>query len=490
MKQTKVFFFVFLCMSMILEVGFAQNTTTVSKVREGAPLLTFKAIEIPETVQQGEVLPLYVSFYVIDYIPKSLKLFLHLVNLSSGKLIVNADTELDYPTDEWISSEVIKLGPYGIYVPKDLPEGDYGIRCGVMEVVLEENKQTYIREPYSNTDIKDFTVATVKVIKSEKAEAKKVEPLLLSDFSQETHLDRWKTIGAVFAANKGWVDVTFYPGYPFPSFYMDDFFKEHPEYADWSRYDFLTFQIQDEGGAKREQPNVTLQLKDSQERRYKLWLDPKEHYGKTVKIDLAEIANYLNIADIAFFDFYASELKERRGYSVSSIQLVPQEGTTVVDERPFLSFKSADFPALAEAGKSFTLNLKLTTETHVKENYRMFIRLVEKVSAKTFLSAESYPPVASSVWPVGSEFETGPVRVALPQNIPAGEYYIKAGFYTSITIPEGAFYVKHYMIDEVVYTEQPSRSGTDYIKIPYNNKDIVDYIVGQIKITATEQPKT
>jgi len=468
----------------------AADIEYTSETRQGEPLITFKSIDLPQEVEQSEILPLYVTFFVNDYIDKPLKLFLHLVDPNTGKLIVNADTDLDYPTDEWIPSESIRLGPYGIYIPDDLAEGEYNIRCGLMDVVFGDTKVTYLREPYSNQDIKDFVVATIKVIKSTAVERQKIEPLIITDFSTDVDANRWRTRGVVFNPENTSAKVTFFPGYRYPAFYMEDFSGDSEFLKDWSLYDFFAFEIEDlDDATKKGAPNLTLQIKDSQDRKYKLWLSPSEHYGKTVKVDIADIANYINIYDINYVGFYASNLTEARSFNFGSIKLLPGEEAVTPDDRPFITFDKLNAPTDVKAGKFFTFNMAVTISRHIKENYDMFVRLVDKNTSKDVLRIEVYPPLASTQWPVGQQTQIGEIRIPLSADIPEGDYYIKAGFYTTITIPEGAFYVKHYTIGDVIYTEQPSRGDMDFIRIPYTNTDVVDFIVGEIHISAADNPE-
>lgn len=468
---------------------FSQVPSSVtSMTRETKPVITFRRIETLEEIPQGEILPLYLTFYIEGYIPRKLKLFLHLVDLKTGKLLVNADTDPPVPTDEWIPYEAIRLGPFGMYIPEDLPEGEYGIRCGFMEVKFEKKKKVYIREPYTNKDIKNFIVATVKVIKKKEVPPQELKPLFISDFSRSLDGNRWQCMGTTFVQVDSHALVTYYPGYPYPSFYMEDFFKDHPEFRDWSNYDLLVFAVYDEDSKKAKSPvNMTLQIKDSEGRRFKRWFSPSQDYGHPVEIDLADVALRINLYDIASLSFYMSELKEVRRIRLSSIQLKRRPQQKVFGYEPFITFKKLEVPSRVEQGTFFNATFIFSTAKVIKENYRLFIRFLDSNSQRRLLSLDTFPPQATSQWKVGTDVKVGPIRVVLPQDIPPGEYKIQAGFYTSIEVPEGALYVKHYKIGDVVFVEQPSRTPVDYIKIPYTNPEVENYILGKIEIVASKK---
>ena len=72
-----IFLLVFFTFS---NIDFAEAVEYVSTVRQGKAVVAFRNIDMPQQVEQGEVLPLYVTFFVEDYIGKSLKFFLHLLD--------------------------------------------------------------------------------------------------------------------------------------------------------------------------------------------------------------------------------------------------------------------------------------------------------------------------------------------------------------------------------------------------------------------------
>lgn len=118
----------------------------------------------PSEIYPQEKFELSCSLKITEKLEKDCFLFLHLEGPDSDRF-VNADITLARPTTKWKPNERIDLGPFSIFIPLDLPAGDYKIKMGLSYAQETPLGIRYIKIPYSNPEIKDWQVGKIKVKK-------------------------------------------------------------------------------------------------------------------------------------------------------------------------------------------------------------------------------------------------------------------------------------------------------------------------------------
>lgn len=130
----------------------------------GQPEVKLLKIEIvPNEAFVGDSLEASFSLMLAQDLKKDCFLFLHLEGFGPGRF-VNADIVLSQPTSSWKPNQRIELGPFPVFIPLDLPEGDYRVTMGLAYPESTSLGIRYIKIPYSNPEIRNWTVGRVKVI--------------------------------------------------------------------------------------------------------------------------------------------------------------------------------------------------------------------------------------------------------------------------------------------------------------------------------------
>ena len=74
------------------------------------------------------------QWQVGENLPENIgNIFVHFVDKSGDKIVLQNDHELPLPAADWKIGDTVKDGPYPIKLPDNLPDGDYGVRIGLTE---------------------------------------------------------------------------------------------------------------------------------------------------------------------------------------------------------------------------------------------------------------------------------------------------------------------------------------------------------------------
>jgi len=123
--------------------------------------LALTGCEHPQAVNAGESFDITFYFTVLEPIKKDCSLFIHL--LSKGTMI-NSDVSLPYPASQWKTNQVVKVGPFRVEVPVDIPAGDCSIEAGLFWSEQTAFGPRYHKIPYLNYPrIKEWQVGSLQV---------------------------------------------------------------------------------------------------------------------------------------------------------------------------------------------------------------------------------------------------------------------------------------------------------------------------------------
>ena len=74
------------------------------------------------------------QWQVGENLPENIgNIFVHFVDKSGDKIVLQNDHDLPLPAADWKIGQMVKDGPYTIKLPDNLPDGDYGVRIGLLE---------------------------------------------------------------------------------------------------------------------------------------------------------------------------------------------------------------------------------------------------------------------------------------------------------------------------------------------------------------------
>ncbi|MFH1995400.1 MAG: glycoside hydrolase domain-containing protein, partial [Candidatus Omnitrophota bacterium] len=128
----------------------------------------------PAELFTGDMVAISCGLEITERLPKEHFLFLHLEGTWPGAY-VNADIHALGPQKLWEPNKRIDLGPFYIYVPLDLPEGEYRVTMGLSSQTRTATGAYYKKLPYSNQDIHDWAVGAISIKK------RSPEPVIFAD---------------------------------------------------------------------------------------------------------------------------------------------------------------------------------------------------------------------------------------------------------------------------------------------------------------------
>lgn len=462
-----------------------------SVVREGEAIVTLRDFRVSPEVRQGEIFPVYADFSITKSIWKEATIFLHLTRPEDNKTLVNADFKPPVVVTKWTPGQVMKFGPVDMYCPDDLTPGAYNIKMGLCTVEGQGPERVFVREPYTNDDIKDFVVGHILV--KEKAPEVVPEPLIISDFKDELDLYKWETRGSTIervvvdkAEGKFAGKITFLKGGGFPAAILEHFFKRsHPRYSNWSYFDeveFEMYQDPDEEGSTALKFPIKMQLKDKTKRRYKVPISPNPQKGKPVKISLQKAAGELELTQIANFTLFTSSLPEDKTAYLSYVKLIAKERAG--RKGPFVKFEGLKLARdTIRPGEVLELEATFSISRKFLIDHDIFLHIFRSADGTGHINADTSPAIPTTKWEVNKPIKIGPIGVYIPEDSPPGKYDIRMGLLVARHTPRGARYVKvHKSPDGVVHVERP-RSPVDYFRQPYvNYEEYGNWIVGSFEV--------
>ncbi len=138
--------------------------------------------------------------------------------------------------------------------------------------------------------------------------------------------------------------------------------------------------------------------------------------------------------------------------------------TEVRDIEPRLELVSFNLQSVIAQGEMVSGSFFFKATTPLEENLKVFFHLVRPGEDRTVLNADFSPRYRPRRWEVNQVAEAGPFDLAIPPNLAPGEYDIRAGLL------------------EIVREEDLVR----YIREPYINEEIENFIIGRLTVEETE----
>ena len=140
---------------------------------------------------------------------------------------------------------------------------------------------------------------------------------------------------------------------------------------------------------------------------------------------------------------------------------------------PRFKFNRIVAPAKAEAGDQFRVLAFVTPLQNIWDEERIFLHLLESDAVMDeypadgwdqkgiLVNANAAPQIPSQRWVVGEDVQLGPVTFEIPRGLAPGTYLIQMGLF--------------HVVDPVKRV---------FMREPYANREIKDWIVGSVEVTA------
>lgn len=466
-----------------------------SVTREGEPIVKLVDFQAPEKVMQGELFTIYADMSLSKSIQDNRSIFFHIKNPRDEKIVINADFDPDPPVSSWLPGEIVGMGPVCLYVPEEVPPGEYNIAMGMVSAKTN-SEGSYIREPYANPEIKNFVVGKITfekaIIKEERREEKE---LYISNFSDEIDINKWETRNATIeltgiAPPVG--KVIFSAHSLYPAIMLERFFgRAEPKFTDWSHYDYLeleVYQAPDKKGSTAFSSDIFLQIKDSLGNKQKIVVDNPPPKGTPVKVPLAKFAKGVDLTRVSNFTFFSWSFPKDYTFYISYVKLTTSK--EYVGKGPFVKLEGVELSKeKLHPGENFTALFNFSITRKFFYEHSLFIHLFDPNNeVNTYLNADVKPRIPTTDWGIGKVIKEGPYTIHIPVNTPPGDYVIEAGLSYAYEPPPGSVYAKYYRgKDGVFYMQQPT-FPVDYVKQQYiNYKEYGDWIVGSFRVLPKDE---
>jgi hypothetical protein len=431
---------------------------------------------------------------------EQMEVFLHITSPSDNKILINNDFTPPLPPEQWTPGEIIKIGPANGYIPQDFPVGTYNVQMGLYSTKVSPEGVLYVRQPYTNKEIKDFVVGKIKVEESRPEEAKKKEDLVISNFETLVDLKKWQPRGCLIeqdidnaAEGKYVAKITYFKNQGCcPSAILDSFFRySDPKYSNWAEYDILQFQIygpKDKEGHTYLGCPVNLQVKDKSERRYQWPLPTTQEKGKPITFILSQIGKAVDLTDIGNLSFWLAGTSPNEDWIIylDDIRLVSL-GVEKQAE-PFVKFEGIKVsPDKVRPNEEIDIEPSFSISRRFTEDYGLYIHIYRSSDKAGWFNADTTPSPPTTAWELNKVIKQGPFRVYIHPNAPPGKYSIEMGLFLTRQLPSGANYVKYYRGKNGIYYIGQPVYPLDYFKQPYvNYEEYGDWVVGSFEVQASQ----
>jgi len=462
-------------------------------IREGQPTIAFKKLYAPATVKQGEIFKLSAEITISKNVWEDDSVFLHICRTPDNTIVINNNFSPANPSTMWIPGETIKIGPVNVFIPPDLAVGEYSIQMGLFSSKSTPTETVYVRESYTNTDIKDFIVGTIRVEAAAQEVSEKMEDLVISDFETPVDVKKWGLVDSLIeqstdnvAEGKYAGKVTFLKGGALEIIRLSNFFKYcNPIYTNWSAYDEFRFYIYgppDEAAHTYLKSSIILLLKDKTERRFEMPISTTTEKDKPVTVNLAKIGEIIDLTNIGDVGFYVGGTSNDQIVYLDGVKLValgpPKKAEASVKFEELKLSKDKVRP-----GENIDIEASFSITRIFTKDHTLFVHICRSSDKAGWINADVLPSPPTSRWEVGKIIAQGPYSVYIPPDAPPGKYDIEMGLYLAQKTPEGADYVKYYRGKDGVYVVQQPSGPVDFFKEPYiNYEQYGDWIVGSFEV--------
>ena len=154
----------------------------------GQPAVTFVRMEAPPRIQRGRPFQVKFFFKILQPIFPRHKMFVHLYRVNDLAGRVGSDVNLAPPIRNWPLEQEVAVDSGPLMIPEGAPPGTYVVRAGlymvadspgrgyvkiddweaygdqeVSNIFQPSGPVDYIKQPYSNLEIRDWEVGTIEV---------------------------------------------------------------------------------------------------------------------------------------------------------------------------------------------------------------------------------------------------------------------------------------------------------------------------------------
>ncbi|HOO76402.1 MAG TPA: hypothetical protein PLZ73_00755 [bacterium] len=463
-------------------------------LREGPARLKFISFSLQTEIPQGTFVKASAFFQLTAPVDGDEKVFFHLAPAGQKNPVLNADFYPKYPTSLWAVGQTVEAGPIGLTVPGTIAPGEYDLRTGLMEIDRTGQETRYIREKFTNPEIKDFTVGRVRVVPPAdgagggpgEGEQAPVADLDIVSFEKDNDVLLWQPVGArverydLDELPVAAVAIVPDPSVPYPGVELNNFFQIFPQYADWSLYDALQVGLSVPGQSPLRR--LFIQISDAQGRMYKKEVRLKPGESAQELLDMVTLGGVINISRIARVKIFSVALDREATFYVTGLRLLARGMPT---SEPTVEFVRLECPASVKRGEVFFVKVFFSLKAPVFAPCKLFVHIYRENDLQGAVNGDNNLVVPVRQWPLKQEVGALSSPVMIRPDAPPGRYLVRAGLYTPIQ-SDGVGYIKTATWDdgrgqEVVNIEQPV-VGEDYIKQPYTDPKIEDWVVGSIQV--------
>lgn len=139
--------------------------------------------------------------------------------------------------------------------------------------------------------------------------------------------------------------------------------------------------------------------------------------------------------------------------------------TMIREGEPRITFVSYNLQSEIAQGEMTSTSIFFKTTKPIEKKEKVFLHLVKPGNQETSLNADFTPRYPTNNWDVNQIVEVGPIELAIPINLEPGDYDVRAGLME---------------IDR-------SESEVRYVREPYINPGIKNFIIGKIRVTQKQQ---
>ena len=132
---------------------------------------------------------------------------------------------------------------------------------------------------------------------------------------------------------------------------------------------------------------------------------------------------------------------------------------------PFVKFHKISVPKAVEQGEMYKIEAEIEVQKSIMEDMGVFFHIIDQKDGKIWINNSFRPSIPSIQWTVGERVRLGPVNGYIPEGLSPGTYGVHLGLYTTKT----------------------TDTETTYIREPYINPEIKDFIVGTIEVAKKKQ---
>lgn len=484
---------------LLLIIALPVRLYAKSVVREGEAIVDFRKLHIPEKVEPGQVYQFSAQISIKKNIWEDEVVFF-LIIAPDGRILINNSFSPSLPATRWTVGEIVKLGPANGYIPLDFPPGTYNIKMGLYSTKLSPTEEPlYVREPYTNAEIKDFIVGQITVEPAKQSlEAEKKRELVISNFETLEDVRKWELRSATLEQDADNAADAKYAGKVTylknngccPGALLDSFFSySEPKYAEWQNYDELQLYIygpKDSEGRTYLKYPVQLLIKDRSGRRFTFSVPNNQEKSKPLVILLSEVGKAVDLMDIGTLNFYVGQTPEDQDWVIyldniklASLGLDKPKG-------PFVKFEGLKITKdKIKPGEEIEIAPSFSISSRFIDDYDLYIHIYRAYDHAGYKDINISPSPPTTAWEVNKTISQGPFKIYIPPNAPPGKYDIEIGLFLSRQTTSESGYVKYHRgKDGTYYIEQP-RFPDDYFKQPYvNYEQYGDWVVGSFELTS------